>query len=173
RKSGVIPSSVVLQALRAHLELYPHVYEKPGGSDGVRIDARSVLTSLQQAATNEITQEAARQASKRVAEYKKILHDKAQACLSTGNRLSRLPANVQQLLRNNGKANSSTNSSESSYDSMLGTYIIHQEYDPVLGCNLTLTVRIEYVRSETREEVRGRTKTVITTRYYRSILEWK
>ncbi|CAF1404469.1 unnamed protein product [Rotaria magnacalcarata] len=85
----------LIPALRVHLELYAHVYEKPGGSNGVIVDARSVLTSLQQAATNEITQEAARQASKRVAEYQQKLHDKAQACHSTGNRLSRLPANVQ------------------------------------------------------------------------------
>lgn len=140
RQSGVIPTSVLLQAIRFHIQLYPQVYEKPGGGNGMRLDARPLLTTLEQAAVSEQQQAAAQQ----VAQLEQRLHLKAQACLTNGNRLYRLPSNVRQLLQNNG-ASSSSSSSDSRGDSIVGTYIIHEEYDSGLSRMLTLKVRIEYV----------------------------
>lgn len=168
RQAGVIPPSVFLKAIKLYLEHYPYVFEKPGKADSKLIDAHPILPQIEENLANEREKIAAQETAKKITEHDKNLRAKAYTCVNNGNRLYSVPDNVRQLLQNNGSTPSTTSSS----NIVPGTYIIHEEYDPLLRRNLTLKARIEYVRSETHEEVRGRTKIITTTHYYQSILEW-
>ena len=172
RQSGVVPNFALLEALRLHVRLFPQVYAKTGGGTGAQLlDARPILAVIEQAAGDVEAQE--QEAARRAAELEQRLQAKAQQCLTTGNLIRRLPGNIQQLLQNNGRTSSSDASKSSGGRDMIpGTYVIHEEYDSDLGRSLTLTVRIEYVRSDTREQSSGQTKTITTTRYYNVILKW-
>lgn len=87
--------------------------------------------------------------------------------LQQGSELRNLPTDVLKVIKGNGTDKSDGKIKE-------GKYVVHRDSIPVRGGgrkNISVSVRIEFVRSETRTYQSGKTIVTDTTHYYNRITE--
>lgn len=97
-----------------------------------------------------------------------------QRALSHGSELHSLPPEVQKILEDDGNPERMIASSDGRISK--GTYVIHKDSIPDLGGrrkNILVSVRLEFVRSETRPSTAGSTTATETINYYNRITEIK
>ena len=102
-----------------------------------------------------------------------LSQSKLNSLLHEGNALNDVPASVRRALA--GAGSSEEISSEEELPPT-GTYIVHREKVRLPNGsirNLSLHVRLEFVRETVTTSSSGRVKITKTIRYYRLVMEWK
>lgn len=118
--------------------------------------------SAAEVSINKINKVQKRMIKKYEAELNKRLQEKS---LKNGSELRKLPSEVRRILQGNGKADGNIQT---------GKYLVHKDSIPIIGGrrkNVSVSVRIEFVRSETRTYQSGKTIVTETTNYYNRITE--
>ncbi len=155
-KPRVIPSPVLLEAIRLHCQKFPHIYEKPNLNT---LDMKTNIISCGE-----------RELFRQIPFMDLSFVGKLEDIMEYGNCVKDLPDDVHQFLLGE---NRQREKDSGEYKDLSGKYVVHRYIDPITGKPRSLTLHIEFDHSKTNEEESIDYITTITTYNYNVSLHYE